>query len=463
MNLRPRNPLPLIVALVTMLLAPALAPGATAPLSRNPQRGAQLPIAASSQADPTLSPDLHQGYASAYGAVASESLLGPITDMVLAVQDAVGQVTWALADHNGTVRDLLDDSGALVNHVTYDSFGNMTGQTAPGEAIRYGFTGREYDAESGLYYYRSRYYDPTTGSFISEDSFGFAADDLNLYRYVFNAPVALRDPTGHEVADIDVPIYGYDQGGNEVSTLDEGMSDYDYNRYKLELAYAQEQQDKQLERMNREYHGFDDYVMYAMEDTKEATGLSPDTFELEGSVGVGFGVEMGDASADISVDAWKTGREYSRAPDGTLVVDYSFKGGLTPGVEIGAFSASTGVNVFESHVVYEGDTVTLTHLYGPHYSSSGGIGPFGLEFDSFHAFGGKVTFTIDEWKSMPYWQRALAYYPLVGGFIAGKGDPQWTGVADTKVNFVTSKGIGGHFFAGGGVDATGKWTLIQFY
>ncbi|MFP4055133.1 MAG: hypothetical protein ACLFV7_14840 [Phycisphaerae bacterium] len=89
MNLRPRNPLPLIVALTTMLLAPALAqahgldrptaaPGATAPLSENTQRGAQLPIPASRQADATLSPAPHQGYAFAYGELVSESLLAPV-------------------------------------------------------------------------------------------------------------------------------------------------------------------------------------------------------------------------------------------------------------------------------------------------------------------------------------------------------------------------------------------------
>jgi hypothetical protein len=90
MNFRPRNPLPLIVALATMLLAPALAPahsfdwptaapGATAPLRENSQRGAQLPIPASRQADATLSAELHQGCGSAYGAIASESLLAPKT------------------------------------------------------------------------------------------------------------------------------------------------------------------------------------------------------------------------------------------------------------------------------------------------------------------------------------------------------------------------------------------------
>jgi len=58
------------------------------------------------------------------------------------------------------------------------------------------FTGREYDAESGLYYYRARYYDASIGRFIEKDPIGFAGGDTNLYRYVANNPVNWTDPSG---------------------------------------------------------------------------------------------------------------------------------------------------------------------------------------------------------------------------------------------------------------------------
>ncbi|MBI4640627.1 MAG: RHS repeat-associated core domain-containing protein [Candidatus Tectomicrobia bacterium] len=48
----------------------------------------------------------------------------------------------------------------------------------------YTYTSREYDAESGLYYYRARYYDPRSGRFLSEDPLRFLGGDLNLYAYV---------------------------------------------------------------------------------------------------------------------------------------------------------------------------------------------------------------------------------------------------------------------------------------
>ena len=57
------------------------------------------------------------------------------------------------------------------------------------------FQGREYDAESGLYYFRARYYDPTVGRFISEDPASLLAG-VNLYEFVGNNPLNNRDPLG---------------------------------------------------------------------------------------------------------------------------------------------------------------------------------------------------------------------------------------------------------------------------
>ncbi|MCL4244490.1 MAG: RHS repeat-associated core domain-containing protein [Candidatus Dadabacteria bacterium] len=57
------------------------------------------------------------------------------------------------------------------------------------------FTGREYDAESGLYYYRARYYDSSIGRFLSEDLIGFNGG-INIYTYVGNNPASFVDPLG---------------------------------------------------------------------------------------------------------------------------------------------------------------------------------------------------------------------------------------------------------------------------
>jgi RHS repeat-associated protein len=85
-------------------------------------------------------------------------------------------------------------AGAASNYA-YDAYGRVV---ASFETVDnpYLFTGRELDLESGLYHYRARAYDPETGRFLQEDPLGFAAGDLNLYRYVLNDPVNLVDPFG---------------------------------------------------------------------------------------------------------------------------------------------------------------------------------------------------------------------------------------------------------------------------
>jgi RHS repeat-associated protein len=93
---------------------------------------------------------------------------------------------------------LLDNQGNVVNEITYDAFGNITVETNPDVNFRFSYTGRELDAETGLYNYRSRYYDPAVGEFVSEDRIGFASGDSNLSRYVTNNPVNYVDPTGND-------------------------------------------------------------------------------------------------------------------------------------------------------------------------------------------------------------------------------------------------------------------------
>ena len=123
-------------------------------------------------------------------------LHGTQIDQVLAQENANGEVLWALADNQGSVRMVLDNDGNVVNEITYDAFGNITVETNPDINFRFSYTGRELDSETGLYNYRSRYYDPTVGQFINEDTIGFAGGDANLYRYVANSPILFTDPEG---------------------------------------------------------------------------------------------------------------------------------------------------------------------------------------------------------------------------------------------------------------------------
>ena len=123
-------------------------------------------------------------------------LHGPAVDQMLAQENADGEIIWNLTDHLGTARDLIDNDGNIVNHLTYDSFGNVVAQTDDTVKSRYLFTGREFDEETGLHYYRARYYDGGIGRFLSLDPIGFSSGDTNLYRYVNNSPIDSIDPSG---------------------------------------------------------------------------------------------------------------------------------------------------------------------------------------------------------------------------------------------------------------------------
>ena len=62
----------------------------------------------------------------------------------------------------------------------------------------YTYTGREWDKETGLYYYRARYYDPMEGRFVRKDPIGFEGG-INLYNYVESNPINYTDPSGEKV------------------------------------------------------------------------------------------------------------------------------------------------------------------------------------------------------------------------------------------------------------------------
>jgi RHS repeat-associated protein len=99
------------------------------------------------------------------------------------------------ADGLGSVTSLTNSSGAAAETYTYDSFGKVTAST--GSLVNpFQYTGRESDPETGLYYYRARYYDPQTGRFVKEDPIQFGSGDYNFYGYVGNDPNSFTDPTG---------------------------------------------------------------------------------------------------------------------------------------------------------------------------------------------------------------------------------------------------------------------------
>lgn len=119
-------------------------------------------------------------------------LSGLKVDEVFARSDANGVSTF-LSDALRSTIALTDINGSIQTRYVYEPFGSTTasGMLAT-NPVQY--TGREND-NTGLYYYRARYYDPSAGRFISEDPLRFEAG-VNFYSYVGDNPVQYRDPFG---------------------------------------------------------------------------------------------------------------------------------------------------------------------------------------------------------------------------------------------------------------------------
>jgi len=139
---------------------------------------------------------------------------GPGIDEPLAMTRG-GATFFYHQDGLGTVTDLTDSSGATAQSYAYDAWGNLIQQTSTLENP-YTYTGREFDTETGLYYYRARYYDPNTGRFNREDPLfaGKPFPSINpksshLYTYALNNPTTVTDPSGLEPCpDLGISEYG---------------------------------------------------------------------------------------------------------------------------------------------------------------------------------------------------------------------------------------------------------------
>jgi RHS repeat-associated protein len=84
-----------------------------------------------------------------------------------------------------------------------DISGSIISTDRSDAVTRYQYTGRDWDADSGLQYNRLRWYDPATGRWVSEDPIGFAGGDANLARYVGNGATNATDPSGLQAQEPD--------------------------------------------------------------------------------------------------------------------------------------------------------------------------------------------------------------------------------------------------------------------
>ena len=107
--------------------------------------------------------------------------------------DATGVALYYQHDQYGSTRLLTNQAGAVAATFTYDPYGNLTGRTGTADTLLR-WNGQHQDTDTGLYYLRARYYDPTTAQFLTRDP--IEALTGSAYGYADNDPLNAADPTG---------------------------------------------------------------------------------------------------------------------------------------------------------------------------------------------------------------------------------------------------------------------------
>ncbi|EMJ97230.1 MULTISPECIES: RHS repeat-associated core domain-containing protein [unclassified Leptospira] len=123
----------------------------------------------------------------------------PVGGFLFLHPDHLGSITMA-TDGNGNRIAGGDQGGA--SHISYKPYGEIQRNDSSGpDVFRYKYNGQEEDKETGLYYFKARYYDPVIGRFLQADSVMDTSRPMgmDLYMYTEGNPIRYTDPSGNSI------------------------------------------------------------------------------------------------------------------------------------------------------------------------------------------------------------------------------------------------------------------------
>ncbi|HEY7314686.1 MAG TPA: RHS repeat-associated core domain-containing protein, partial [Gemmataceae bacterium] len=153
-------------------------------------------------------------------AVLARYVYGEGADQVWGRMIPTGQpnagVSWYLTDQLGSVRDIVNGSQVLTNHIDYDPFGSVVKEANSSVSDAYKYAAGRTDNATGLVKFGARWYNPATGAWIEQDPSGLGPDS-NPYRYVGNDPTNAIDTSGL----IGIFLDGAGQNGENPAVVNE--------------------------------------------------------------------------------------------------------------------------------------------------------------------------------------------------------------------------------------------------
>jgi RHS repeat-associated protein len=156
-------------------------------------------------------------------------------------KETAGDMEWYLSDHLGSTTLLVDENGSQVERTEYFPYGAIES----GGSEKYGFTGQENDADTGLMYYGARYYSPEFRVFVQPDTLlpdPYNPQALNRYSYCLNNPLRYTDPSGHFALPLDTILDGlftlYDTGNYILKPSEENKDNLKWSAASTLLPYV---------------------------------------------------------------------------------------------------------------------------------------------------------------------------------------------------------------------------------